>query len=173
MSLGLLIIRIVVGLLFVGHGTQKLFGWFGGNGREATASFYENNLGLSPGWLMTLAAGGSEAGGGILIALGLLTPLGAAAITAVMVTAIATVHFKNGIWVTDGGYEYNLVMIAAVFAITAIGPGSASLDNALSIDLNGNGWAIAEIVVGAIGALATVALGHAWANRGHPHPGRA
>ncbi len=112
MSLGILIIRIVVGLLFVGHGTQKLFGWFGGNGRDATASFYENNLGLSPGWLMALAAGTAEAGGGILIALGLLTPLGAAAITAVMVMAIATVHFKNGIWSTNGGYEYNLVLIA-------------------------------------------------------------
>jgi putative oxidoreductase len=172
MSLGLLVIRIVVGLLFIGHGTQKLFGWFGGNGREATASFYENNLELSPGPLMALAAGGSEAGGGILIALGLLTPLGAAAITAVMVMAIATVHFKNGIWVTESGYEYNLVLIAAVFAITAVGPGSVSLDNVFGFDLAGGGWAIAELAAGALGAVGTLAFGRAWANRGHPHPGR-
>jgi putative oxidoreductase len=172
MSLGLLAVRIVVGLLFVGHGTQKLFGWFGGSGRDATASFYEDNLGLSPGSLMALAAGAAETGGGILIALGLLTALGAAAITAVMVMAIATVHFKNGIWNTEGGFEYNLVLIAALFAITAVGPGSVSLDNAFGFDLAAGGWAIAELAAGALGALGALAFGRAWANRGHPHPGR-
>jgi putative oxidoreductase len=174
MSLGLLALRLVIGLLFVGHGTQKLFGWFGGGGRAQTAAMFES-LDLQPGGLMAFAAGLSEAGGGLLIALGLLTPLGAAAITAVMVIAIATVHYENGLWVTQKGFEYNLVLIAAVFAIAGTGPGTASLDNALGLGISGLDWALAELAVGIAGAIATVGLGHAIADRqGHgPHASRA
>ena len=175
MNLGILVVRIVVGLLFVGHGTQKLFGWFGGAGREGTGSFFEA-LDLRPGPLMALGAGLAEAGGGSLIALGLLTPLGAAAITAVMVIAIATVHHANGLWNTEKGFEYNLVLIAAVFAIAGAGPGAASLDHALGISMAGPEWALAELAAGIAGAIATVGIGHAIADRhGHgPHaPSRA
>ncbi|MBV8958491.1 MAG: DoxX family membrane protein, partial [Actinobacteria bacterium] len=96
-STALLLLRVVVGLLFVGHGTQKLFGWFGGHGLEGTGQFFEN-LGLKPGIKHARAAGAAEAGGGALIALGLLTPAAAAALIGVMSTAIRTVHLKNGPW---------------------------------------------------------------------------
>ncbi len=169
MDLGLFVIRLVVGLLFVGHGTQKLFGWFGGGGLEKTAATFEG-MNLAPARLMALAAGLSEAGGGALLALGLLTPAAAAALSGVMVIAIVTVHFKNGLWVTASGYEYNLVLIGAVFTITAVGPGSWSLDNLLGLDASGVGWALAELAAGTLGALATVAAGRAWSHRSGAHP---
>src|SRR5918911_488169 len=98
-DLALLIIRVVVGLLFVGHGTQKLFGWFGGHGLTGTPGFFES-LRLKPRRHMALAAGLNEAVGGLLLALGLFTPVGAALIIATMVVAIAAVHYANGPWVT-------------------------------------------------------------------------
>ena len=158
MNVGLLVIRVVVGLLFVGHGTQKLFGWFGGHGREGTGQFFDS-LGLRPGRHHALAAGVAEAGGGLLLALGLVTPLAAAAITAVMVTAIWTVHGAKGLWATDGGYEFNLVLIAAAFAITGVGAGAWSLDHALSLSVAGDGWALAELAAGLLGAVGAVVGG--------------
>jgi putative oxidoreductase len=158
MSLGLLVVRLVVGLLFFGHGAQKLFGWFGGHGPEGTGMFFESR-GLRPGRLMALGAGAAEAAGGISIALGLLTPLGAAVLSAVMLTAIWSVHRENGLWATQGGSEYNIVLLATVFALSGTGPGSASLDNALGIHAAGAGWALAQLGAGLLGALAMVALG--------------
>ena len=102
MELGLLVIRVVVGLLFVGHGTQKLFGWFGGHGLAGTGGFFDS-LGMRPGKQHAFLAGFAEAGGGLLLALGLLTPLASAALIAVMVVAILTVHAKNGIWNSQPG----------------------------------------------------------------------
>ena len=99
MDLALLVLRLVVGLLFVGHGAQKLFGVFGGGGLEGTTGMFDN-IGLSPGWLYARAAGTAEFLGGALIALGLFTPFAAAALIGVMAAAIATVHAKNGIWNT-------------------------------------------------------------------------
>ncbi len=136
MKLGLTLLRTVLGLLFVGHGTQKLFGWFGGHGPEGTGQFFES-LGLRPGRRHAMAAGAAEAGGGALIALGFLTPLGAAAIIGTMATAIRTVHFKNGPWVTNGGYEYNLTLMAAMVALADLGPGDVSLDSAFGIEVSG------------------------------------
>src|SRR5919202_1418937 len=106
MELGLLVLRLVVGALFVGHGAQKLFGSFGGHGLDGTGGFFES-LGLRPGRHMAAAAGLNELVGGTLIVLGLLAPLGALLIVATMVVAIATVHAAKGLWATDGGYEYN------------------------------------------------------------------
>src|ERR1051325_9168757 len=106
MSLGLLVLRVVVGLLFFGHGTQKLFGWFGGHGLTGTGQFFDS-IGLRPGRQKALAAGIAEAGGGTLRVLGLATPAAAAGLIAVMLTAIRTVHLPNGPWNSDGGYEYN------------------------------------------------------------------
>src|SRR6266480_4062665 len=101
MNLGLLVIRVVVGLLFVGHGTQKLFGWFGGYGPEGTGQFFES-IGLRPGKRHAVAAGMSETTGGALLALGFLTPVAAALLTGVMATAIRTAHAGKGPWATDG-----------------------------------------------------------------------
>lgn len=107
-----MVLRIVVGALFAGHGAQKLFGFFGGHGVNATGGFFES-LGLRPGGIMALAAGLAELAGGALFALGLLA---AALMIAVMVTAIATVHWHSGVWVTNGGFEYNLVLAIVAFS---------------------------------------------------------
>jgi len=155
MTLGLLVLRIVVGALFVGHGAQKLFGFFGGHGLDGTGAFFES-LGLRPGRMMALAAGLAELTGGALFGLGLLTPLAATLLIAVMVTAIATVHGRNGIWVTDGGVEYNLVLGSIAFAVTSIGAGKWSLDHLLGLHLAGAKWAVDALVVGLIAGLATI-----------------
>src|SRR5947209_18180385 len=102
MNLGLLILRLVVGLLFVGHGAQKLFCIWGGHGLKGTAGFFEN-IGLRPGHIHATAAGVMEFGGGALLALGLLTPVASAALIAVMTAAVITVHFSKGLWSTGGG----------------------------------------------------------------------
>lgn len=125
MSLGSIAIRGVVGPLFVGHGTQKLFGWFDGHGLEGTGGFFES-LGLRPGKRHATAAGVSEAAGGLLLTLGLLTPVAAAAISGTMITAIRKVHAQNGPWVTGNGYEYNLVLLAAMVAVTEERSGKAA-----------------------------------------------
>src|SRR5437588_7005794 len=106
MKLGLTALRWVIGGLFAGHGAQKLFGWFGGHGLEGTGKFFES-IGLRPGRRHATAAGAAEAGGGVLLALGLFTPAAAATLIGVMSQAIRIVHLKNGPWVTEGGYEYN------------------------------------------------------------------
>ena len=136
MKLGLTLLRTIVGLLFVGHGTQKLFGWFGGHGPEGTGQFFES-LGLRPGRKHAMAAGAAEAGGGALLTLGFLTPAAAAAIIGTMATAIRTVHLKNGPWVTNGGFEYNASLIAIMIALADLGPGDFSLDHALGIEVKG------------------------------------
>ena len=157
MNLGLLAIRVVVGLLFVGHGAQKLFGWFGGQGPAGTGAFFES-LGLRPGRQIALAAGAAEIAGGILFAAGLVTPLGAALISAVMLVAIWTVHRSNGLWITDGGFEYNLVLLALAFGVSGIGAGAWSLDRVLGLDLAGAGWALAELALAGIGAILALAF---------------
>ena len=130
MKIGRLLLRLTVGGFFFGHGTQKLFGWFGGHGIEPTAQMFEG-LGMRPGRRNAVAAGLAEAAGGAALAAGFATPLAAGALTSVMLTAINRVHLKNGPWVTNGGYEYNAVLIAAVLALTEVGPGEPSLDHAL------------------------------------------
>jgi putative oxidoreductase len=152
MKIGRLFLRLAVGGFFVGHGTQKLFGWFGGYGLDATGQFFEG-LGLRPGRRHALAAGAAEAGGGALLVAGLATPAAASVLTATMLTAIHRVHLKNGPWATNGGYEYNVVLIAAVLALAEVGPGGLSLDSALGRERKGPGWAVAAFVTGAIGAL--------------------
>ncbi len=168
MDLALFVLRLVVGLLFVGHGAQKLFGVFGGGGLEGTSGMFDN-IGLSPGWLHARIAATAEFAGGALIALGLFTPFAAAALIGVMVAAITTVHAKNGIWNTNQGYEFNLVMIAAVFALAGVGSGAWSLDNAFGFDLHSTVWAIAAFVAGAIGGFGSVISGR-WSAGHQPHP---
>ena len=152
MTIGRLLLRGVVGPLFVGHGTQKLFGWFGGHGIEGTSGFFEQ-LGLRPGKRHATAAGWSEAAGGALLTLGALTPVAQAMITGTMVTAIRKVHAQNGPWVTANGYEYNVTLIALTAALTETGPGRPSVDSALFGDgLKGKGWALAALAAGVAGS---------------------
>lgn len=126
-NIGLLFIRLVVGLLFVGHGAQKLFGWFGGYGLKGTGGWFES-IGMKPGVTMALFAGLAELIGGILFTLGLLTPIAAVLIAGTMVMAIVKVHAANGLWSTGNGYEYNLTLIAVAIGIAMIGPGQFALD---------------------------------------------
>ena len=158
MALGRFLLRVLIGLLFVGHGTQKLFGWFGGGGLDETAGGFES-MKLQPAKPIAAATGATEAGAGALLALGLATPFAAASLIAVMLGAIRTVHFRNGVWVTDGGFEYNAVLIGALALLAEAGPGRASLDAALGIEKRGAGWGIAALAGGAIasGAMLKVA----------------
>jgi putative oxidoreductase len=155
-DLGLLIVRVVVGLLFVGHGTQKLFGWFGGHGLAATSGFF-GQLGYPSPRLAALAAGLTEAGAGLLLALGLVTPLAAAGLIGVMLTAAITVHRPNGLWVSSGGYEYNLVLITVAAALALTGPGGWSLDAAFGWDGLAAGWRLAAIALGLVAGLGVAA----------------
>ena len=152
MKIGRLILRFIVGGYFFGHGTQKLFGWFGGYGPEGTGQFFES-IGLRPGKSHALAAGAAEAGGGALLIAGAATPVAATVITSTMLTAINRVHLKNGPWVTNQGYEYNLVLIAAVIALAETGPGSPSVDSAIGAKWNGPAWALRSLVAGILGAI--------------------
>jgi putative oxidoreductase len=126
-ALGLLLIRVVVGLTFVGHGAQKLFGSFGGHGIEGTAGFFES-IGLKPGRTRVVAAGVAELVGGLLFALGFLTPLAALAIIGTMLIAIVKVHGPNGYWATQNGYELNLIILVIALGVALTGAGSYSLD---------------------------------------------
>jgi putative oxidoreductase len=164
MKIGRLLLRLTVGSLFVGHGTQKLFGWFGGHGLDATGNMFES-LGMRPGQRNAVAAGVAEAGGGAGIALGLATPLSAAVLTSTMLTAVNRVHLKNGPWAANGGYEYNIVLIAAVLALVEVGPGELSLDHLLRNERSGPGWALAAAALGVAGA-----LGAHFAAEAHPAP---
>jgi putative oxidoreductase len=156
MGLFRLLARVTIGLLFFGHGAQKLFGWFGGGGLEGTSQGFES-MGLRPGRRHALAAGTAEAGGGLLFALGAATPAAAAALCSVMITAIKTVHWEKGIWSSSGGYEYNLVLIVTVFGLTENGPGQWSVDGALGRPRWGTAWALAALAAGAAGSAAALA----------------
>jgi putative oxidoreductase len=160
-DVALLIIRVVAGLLFAGHGAQKLFGWFGGFGLKGTGGFFEESLGLTPGRAHAGAAGFNEFAGGLLLAFGLFTPLAAALIIATMTAAILTVHAKNGPWASDNGWELNVLYGLIAFAIAGIGAGDISLDNALGLDIAGIGWAIGALVVGVVGGFGAVLAGRA------------
>jgi putative oxidoreductase len=155
MDLALFVLRAVVGLLLVGHGAQKLFGSFGGHGLAGTGQFFEG-LGLTPGRRNAMAAGLGEFAGGLLLVVGLFTPFAAAAIIGVMVVAILTVHAPKGPWATDGGYEYNAVLIAVAFALAGAGPGAFSLDNAFGLNLAGTGWALGALAAGILGGIAAL-----------------
>src|SRR5215207_1139313 len=151
MKLGIPLLRIAAGVVFFAHGAQKLFGWFGGPGPDAMGQGFEQ-MGLRPGKRNALLAGASEAGGGALIATGLMTPLGAAAVTGVMHQAVRTVHWQKGFFNTEGGYEYNLVLAAAAIALADTGPGPLSLDRALGIERSGPAWTLAALAAGYAGA---------------------
>lgn len=153
MKLTRFLLRVTIGALFVGHGTQKLKGWFGGHGLDATASMFES-LGLHPGRRNAIAAGLSEAGGGAALALGAATPFASAALVGTMLTAVHRVHLKNGPWLSNQGYEYNLVLVLAAALIAELGPGPVSVDHLLGTETSGPGWGLAALAMGGAGAFA-------------------
>jgi putative oxidoreductase len=169
MRIARLIGRLIIGGLFFAHGTQKLFGWFGGPGPEQTAQMMEH-LNMHPGKRNALAAGASETAGGIGIALGAFTPLSAAALIGTMITAIRTVHLPKGFFNTEGGYEFNLALIAALLIIVDGGPGSPSLDSAAGREETGPGWALFALLAGAAGSTLAIAAGAKAAPEPDPAP---
>ena len=126
-----LILRVPVGLILMAHGAQKLFGWFGGNGLAGTAGWL-SSIGIEPGYLMAILAGGAEFFGGIALVLGLLTRPAALVAAFTMLVAIFSVHISNGLFAADGGYEYALILMVALLALTVQGGGAMSMDKALS-----------------------------------------
>ena len=157
MDIGLLLLRVVLGLTMAAHGSQKIFGWFGGYGLAGTGGWMES-LGFRPGRVHAAAAGTAEFIGGLLIALGLFTPVGSALLITVMVVAIATVHAPKGFFVTDGGYEYPLLISTVAAALAFAGPGAYSLDAVDGLQLAGWLPGVVAVVAGLVlagGALAT------------------
>ncbi|MGH9442700.1 MAG: DoxX family protein [Thermoanaerobaculia bacterium] len=148
MDLGILILRLVVGLTLAAHGSQKLFGWFGGYGLSGTGAFMEQQLGFRPGRLHAALSGLAEAGGGLLLAAGLFTPLAAAAIVSVMFVAIVSVHLAKGFFTQNGGLEFPLVVASSSVAVAFTGPGAVSFDRVLGIAWQGEAWGIAALVAG-------------------------
>jgi putative oxidoreductase len=125
-DLGLLLIRLVVGLSFAAHGSQKLFGWFGGYGISGTGGFMES-IGIKPGKLMAALSGLGEFAGGLLLAAGLFTPYAGLLLALIMLVAAAKVHVAKGFFAQSGGYELNLVYIAAAVGLALTGPGQYTL----------------------------------------------
>jgi len=153
-DVGLLIVRLVVGLTLAGHGAQKLSVWSGGAGLTGTAAYIEK-IGYRPGKLFGAALGVAETLGGLFLAVGFLTPLSAAALMSAMAGAALSSHVKNGFWNTKGGYEYTLTLggVAAGSAFT--GAASYSLDHLLGWDLGGMWWG--ELAV-ALALAASIAI---------------
>lgn len=156
MDAGLLLARMVIGLVMAAHGAQKAFGWFGGYGLAGTGGFMES-LGFRPGRLFAAAAAGTEIAGGLLLALGFLGPLGPALIISVMIVAIATVHWAHGLFAQNNGIELPLLYIVAAVAIALIGNGAYSLDSLLTLT-----WApevvYAVLAIGIVGGFANLAI---------------
>lgn len=156
MDAGLLLVRVVLGVVMAAHGAQKLFGWFGGYGIAGTGGYFES-LGFRPGRLFAAAAGSAELAGGTLVALGLLGPLGPALIISTMIVAIATVHWSHGVFAQNNGFELPLLYAATAAALALIGYGAYSLDGVLQLGWSaGVVWTV--LGLGVIGGLANLAI---------------
>jgi len=154
---GLLLLRIVVGVLFMGHGLQKLLGWFGGAGLAGTASMFDRG-GLGPGRITAPLGGAAEFGGGLSLAFGFLTPFGAMAVLVMMAGAVVAVHAKNGLWNQNGGSEFPIVLGAIALALTLTGPGRWSVDHVAGWRLAGGWWALAAAIVTVIATMFETAM---------------
>ena len=166
MDAGLLLIRVVLGGIMAAHGAQKLFGWFGGHGLAGTGRWIES-MGLRPARLYAAINGLAEFGGGALLVLGLLTPIGAAAVAGVMLVAIATVHWRNGFFNSNGGFEFNLLIVAAAVALASTGPGEISIDHLVGWSIAGPEWGLTALGLAAVAAGSILAM-----RQRHPDPAR-
>lgn len=126
-----LALRIPTGIILAAHGAQKLFAWFGGYGLEGTGQWMES-IGLAPGFIMALLAGSAEFFGGLALLLGFLTRPAAAVSAFTMVVAIFSVHFSNGLFMSNNGYEFALALLAITVALTIQGGGKYSVDKVLA-----------------------------------------
>lgn len=151
-AIGLLVLRVLVGVTFSLHGFQKLFGWFGGGGLDGTAGWFRS-LGFGQGRVAAYMAGGSEVAGGLGLALGLLTPFAAAAMIGTMTTAALVNNADGGFWSVNKGWELNGYLIVVAASVAIIGPGEYSVDHELGLD------ALWGVVPGIVAVLAGVAGG--------------
>jgi putative oxidoreductase len=158
MDAGLVVARLVFGLVMAGHGSQKLFGWFGGYGLAGTGGFLES-IGFRPGRFFAALAAGTEVVSGLLLALGLLGPVGPALILSVMIVAAVSVHWQGGLFAQSNGIEVPLLYATAAVALALTGFGAYSLDAALGL---GSIWTPAvtwaALAIGALGGFANLAL---------------
>jgi putative oxidoreductase len=158
MKMGMLVVRLVVGTLFIGHGLQKLRGSFGGPGLEGTEKMMEG-MDMHPPRTNAIAAGMAETAGGIGIAAGAATPLAAGGLISVMLTAVTKVHWKKGVWNSNGGFEYNAVLMSVLAMLAAEGPGPVSVD-AIARKSKWGAWGgVTALVVGVGGAVAAMRFG--------------
>lgn len=150
MDIGLLLLRLTVGLTLATHGTQKLFGWFGGPGLSATGQFF-TVLGFPPGRRHALMAAFGETLGGVLLPVGLATPAAVALVVSVMLVAVMTVHLGKGFFAQNGGYEYPLVLAVSALTLAFTGPGALSIDALVGLPGSGIFWGIAAFLGGLMG----------------------
>jgi putative oxidoreductase len=157
MSYGILLLRVLVGVAFVGHGTQKLFGWFGGYGPKGTGGFFASKGYRAP-VLMAVVAGLSETGGGTLLALGFVTPLAGLMLATVMLNAIGSVTFKKAFML---GSELEIAYLTIAVSLAAIGAGRFSIDRAVGWDDNISGvwWGVGALGAAVVISLLTLTLG--------------
>lgn len=156
MDSGLLLIRLVFGLVMAAHGAQKLFGWFGGYGIAGTGGYFEQ-LGFRPGKLFAALAGLGEFAGGLLVALGFLGPIGPAVVLSVMIVAAATVHWGKGLFSMTNGIEVPLLYAVAAAGLALTGPGRLSIDAVVGLTTT-EPLALLALAIGIIGAFANLAL---------------
>ena len=128
---GLTVLRIFVGIIFAAHGSQKLFRWFGGGGLAGTAQWMES-IGLAPGMLMAVLAGGTEFLGGLALIIGLLARPAALGLSFTLLVAIFSVHISNGLFMANNGYEFALALLGGTVAVLIEGAGKLSIDRALA-----------------------------------------
>jgi putative oxidoreductase len=155
---GLLVARLTLGLLMAGHGSQKLFGWFGGHGLAGTAGFFDA-MGFRPGRLFATVASGTEVLSGLLVALGFLGPVGPALMLSVMIVAAVSVHWKNGVFATTNGIEVPLLYAGGAVALLLTGPGEFSLDAMIGLGaLSTPTPEFAALLIGVVGGIGNLLL---------------
>jgi putative oxidoreductase len=163
-DIGILLVRVLFGVAIAAHGSQKLFGWFGGYGLKGTGGFLET-LGFRPGMMFAAMTGLSEFVGGLLLTVGLLTPLGAATVLGAMIVAMVSVHLENGFFAASNGIEMPFLYAAANLGLVFTGAGAYSLDNVLDVT-----FFSAPYIIGALLVLTIVSTGVILGLRTHDQP---